>query len=94
MTRDKVRLLPVVAIPDACVPHPCSSLNWDVAMSLYERAVVRCSEGDDEGGYDALMDTPPYTLRARQAAMILAGGHGLNKDPNRAGNYTVIFQGY
>uniref|UniRef100_A0A2P2I7I4 Eukaryotic elongation factor 2 kinase-like n=2 Tax=Hirondellea gigas TaxID=1518452 RepID=A0A2P2I7I4_9CRUS len=58
--------------------------DWKVAYALYERAVTG-SEQDDEGGYDAVMATPPYQLRARQAAMIQNGGHGLNSDPNKAG---------
>ena len=58
-------------------------------MTLYEK-VLSSSEADDEGGYDSVMDSPPYLLRARQAAMLLEGGHGLQKDPNRAGNNPLI----
>lgn len=57
--------------------------DWFLAMSLYDKALN--SVGDDEGGYDAVMDTPPYIMKARQAAMVLQGGHGLDKDPNKAG---------
>ena len=63
--------------------------DWDVAVSLYERAVGN-HDGDDEGGYDALIDTPSYTLRARQAAMLLQGGHGLLADPSRAGEGATV----
>ncbi|KAF2358394.1 MHCK/EF2 kinase [Trinorchestia longiramus] len=63
---------------------PGRSRNWAVANVLYEKALSD-SGVDDEGGYDAVMDTPNYTLKARQAAMYLDGGHGLDKDPNRAG---------
>ncbi|XP_018013401.1 eukaryotic elongation factor 2 kinase isoform X2 [Hyalella azteca] len=63
---------------------PGRSRNWVVADVLYERALTGSGE-DDEGGYDAVMETPNYLLKARQAAMYLQGGHGLIKDPNRAG---------
>ena len=62
---------------------PTKDRDWALAMTLYDKAVS--SIGDDEGGYDAVMDTPLHLMRARQAAMVLAGGHGLEKDPNRAG---------
>lgn len=40
----------------------------------------------DEGGeYDGMQDEPRYLLLARQAEMLMAGGFGLDKDPQRSG---------
>ncbi|KAG8225890.1 hypothetical protein J437_LFUL006821 [Ladona fulva] len=49
--------------------------NWDEALKLYDRAALA-------GGTD---DKPAYLLYARQAEMLLAGGYGLNRDPQKAG---------
>lgn len=55
-------------------------------MTLYGKLLTN-AETDDEGGYDAVADSPPHIMKARQAAMLLQGGYGLEKDPNRAGKY-------
>jgi len=57
----------------------------------YEQAMK--TEDHDEGGqFTSTMDSPMYMLMAKQADMYLAGGFGLDKDPQRAGTYHRNFQ--
>lgn len=58
--------------------------NYAIAAALYEKVISQV-EVDDEGNYDAVMDAPPHLLRAKQAALYLKGGFGLDRDPNKAG---------
>ncbi|XP_046400043.1 eukaryotic elongation factor 2 kinase-like [Ischnura elegans] len=51
------------------------SQNWEEAARWYEKAA---SEGGTE-------DKPSYQLYARLGEMYQAGGYGLNRDPNKAG---------
>jgi elongation factor 2 kinase len=59
-------------------------INWQRAMEFYELAIEKMQTAD-EGDFDATMDTPIYQLQAKMAEMYLAGGNGLEADPNRAG---------
>lgn len=54
------------------------------AVQWYQKA---CDTGcsDENGEYDGMMDTPLYNMKGTMAAMYLAGGHGLAKDPSYAG---------
>lgn len=58
--------------------------NWAEACLWYGLALSRTEE-DDEGEYDGCMDDPDYLLLARQAELVLQGGHGLARDPLAAG---------
>lgn len=58
--------------------------NWVEACLWYGLALSR-TERDDEGEYDGCMDDPDYLLLARQAELTLQGGHGLDRDPQAAG---------
>ncbi|KAM7296958.1 eukaryotic elongation factor 2 kinase isoform X1 [Ixodes scapularis] len=58
--------------------------NWAEACLWYGLALSR-TERDDEGEYDGCMDDPDYLLLARQAELTLLGGHGLDRDPQAAG---------
>ncbi|CAN8007448.1 unnamed protein product [Ixodes pacificus] len=58
--------------------------NWAEACLWYGLALSR-TERDDEGEYDGCMDDPDYLLLARQAELTLQGGHGLDRDPQAAG---------
>lgn len=60
------------------------SKNWDKAVYWLEK-VINTNTEDEEGNFDGTMDDPQYQLVARQAVMYLAGGHCLEKDPNKAG---------
>ncbi|CAN7976489.1 unnamed protein product, partial [Ixodes persulcatus] len=59
--------------------------NWAEACLWYGLALSR-TERDDEGEYDGCMDDPDYLLLARQAELTLQGGHGLDRDPQAAGD--------
>jgi hypothetical protein len=59
-------------------------INWQKSVEFYELAVEKM-QGADDGDFDATMDTPIYQLQAKMAEMYLAGGNGLEADPNRAG---------
>jgi hypothetical protein len=40
---------------------------------------------DEEGNYDGTMDDPTYTLLCRLGEIYRDGGHGLDKNPTKAG---------
>lgn len=45
----------------------------------------------DEGGeFDSTMNDPPYQLMAKQAELLRQGGHGLDKDSERAGMCVIM----
>lgn len=58
--------------------------SWPDAVLWYNLAVTT-TENDEGGEYDGCMDDPPYLLLARQAELYLEGGHGLGRDPAKAG---------
>lgn len=69
-------------LPSLCLP--ARSRDWPEALRWYSTALDRTD--DDEGGeYDGVQDEPRHALLAREAEMLSAGGHGLQKDPQRAG---------
>ena len=53
-------------------------------MEWYETA-VEIEHEDESGEFDATMDNPKYTLKAKIAELYLEGGYGLDKDPSYAG---------
>ena len=52
--------------------------------------VINTNTEDEEGNFDGTMDDPQYQLVARQAVMYLSGGHSLEKDPNKAGEQSIL----
>ncbi|XP_078319080.1 eukaryotic elongation factor 2 kinase-like isoform X2 [Crassostrea virginica] len=61
------------------------SVSWEDAVYWFEQA-VKTQDNDDGGQYDCTINDPSYTLLAKQADMYRKGGHGLDKDPQRAGD--------
>jgi elongation factor 2 kinase len=59
--------------------------SYRLAVYWYNKALT-CTGEDEDGGYDATMDNPPYIIKAKQAAMYLEGGYELDKDPSYAGD--------
>lgn len=60
------------------------SISWEDAVYWYEQA-VKTHDNDEGGQFDCTINDPSYTLMAKQAEMYRQGGHGLDKDPQRAG---------
>lgn len=46
---------------------------------------------DEEGNYDGTMDDPTYQLLGRLGEMYRDGGHGLDKNPSKAGTIVSFF---
>lgn len=46
---------------------------------------------DEEGNYDGTMDDPTYQLLGRLGEMYRDGGHGLDKNPSKAGTIVSSF---
>jgi elongation factor 2 kinase len=46
---------------------------------------------DEEGNYDSTMDDPTYQLLGRLGEMYRDGGHGLDKNPSKAGTIVSFF---
>lgn len=65
------------------------SVSWEDAVYWFEQA-VKTQDNDDGGQYDCTINDPSYTLLAKQADMYRKGGHGLDKDPQRAGQSTLV----
>lgn len=61
------------------------SVSWEDAVYWYEQA-VKTHDNDEGGQFDCTINDPSYTLLAKQAEMYRQGGHGLDKDPQRAGD--------
>ena len=61
---------------------------WISASKMYEAVATQTAE-DREGDFDAVMDDPLHTIVARRAHLLVEGGFGLEKDPNRAGKYIL-----
>uniref|UniRef100_A0A0P6J235 Eukaryotic elongation factor 2 kinase n=1 Tax=Heterocephalus glaber TaxID=10181 RepID=A0A0P6J235_HETGA len=64
--------------PDRC-------LDWVQALHWYNTA-LETTDCDEGGEFDGMQDEPRYALLAREAEMLLVGGCGLEKDPQRAGD--------
>ncbi|XP_066131992.1 eukaryotic elongation factor 2 kinase isoform X1 [Saccopteryx bilineata] len=64
---------------------PDRSRDWPEALHWYHTA-LETTDCDEGGQYDGMQDEPRYALLAREAEMLLAGGCGLDKDAQRAGD--------
>ncbi|XP_045078581.1 eukaryotic elongation factor 2 kinase-like isoform X2 [Coregonus clupeaformis] len=64
---------------------PDRSQDWKEAVSWYDCA-LNMTDYDEGGEFDGMQDEPPYLLLAREAEMYEEGGHGLDPDPQRAGD--------
>lgn len=58
--------------------------DWSEALHWYSRA-LEMTDCDEGGEYDGIQDEPQYALLAREAEMLLTGGFGLDKNPQRSG---------
>ncbi|XP_038064162.1 eukaryotic elongation factor 2 kinase-like isoform X2 [Patiria miniata] len=58
---------------------------WTEAVHWYQQAIAMSKE-DDDGGFDCLNEDPNYQLLVKQAEMYRTGGHGLDKNPRKAGD--------
>ena len=61
------------------------SVSWAEAVYWYTEAVEAVKTSDEEGNYDGTMDDPTYTLLGRLGEIYRDGGHGLDKNPSKAG---------
>ncbi|KAG3259470.1 eukaryotic elongation factor 2 kinase [Ictidomys tridecemlineatus] len=64
--------------PDRC-------RDWPEALHWYNTA-LETTDCDEGGEFDGMQDEPRYALLAREAEMLLTGGCGLEKDPQRSGD--------
>lgn len=64
-------------------------MDWVKAVYWLEKVVNTNSE-DEEGDFNSTLDDPSYQLVAREATMYWSGGHGLAKDPNKAGKFCSV----
>lgn len=60
-------------------------ISWEDAFHWYDEALNK-NDMDEGGEFDSTMNDPPYQLMAKQAELLRQGGHGLDKDSERAGN--------
>lgn len=61
------------------------SKSWEDAVHYYQRA-AEMNDHDEGGEFDSTMEDPVHLLLARQAEMYREGGHGLEKDLQKAGD--------
>ncbi|RUS71830.1 hypothetical protein EGW08_020415 [Elysia chlorotica] len=61
------------------------SISWEDAVHYYQQA-VEMNDHDEGGEYDSTIGDPTHILIARQAEMYKEGGHGLDKDLQKAGD--------
>ncbi|KAM5152091.1 eukaryotic elongation factor 2 kinase isoform 2-T2 [Mantella aurantiaca] len=59
--------------------------DWQEALYWYDSA-LNMTDYDEGGEYDGTQDEPKYLLLAREAEMLLSGGHNLEQDPQRSGD--------
>nr|XP_039268427.1 eukaryotic elongation factor 2 kinase-like isoform X2 [Styela clava] len=61
--------------------------DFSSALHWYDKLLKASEENDAEGGYDAVTTriAPKYQVKAAQAEIYLHGGHGVQADPNKAG---------
>ncbi|KAL0984000.1 hypothetical protein UPYG_G00135730 [Umbra pygmaea] len=64
---------------------PDRSQDWPEAVKWYNCA-LNMTDYDEGGEFDGMQDEPGYLLLAREAEMYQEGGHGLDPDPQRAGD--------
>ena len=64
------------------------SVSWEDAVHYYQRA-IEMNDHDEGGEFDSTMADPVHLLLARQAEMYKEGGHGLDKDLQKAGKNPV-----
>ncbi|XP_051001110.1 eukaryotic elongation factor 2 kinase [Acomys russatus] len=64
-------------------PDRCQ--DWSEALHWYNTA-LETTDCDEGGEYDGIQDEPQYALLARGAEMLLTGGFGLDKNPQRSGD--------
>ena len=85
VTIPSIAVLSVTAVGNLCL---CTSVvrtqSPKYAFDWYEKALHYMDE-DEDGGFDATMDSPPYIIKAKMAELLLAGGAGLEKNPLRSG---------
>nr|BAE22773.1 unnamed protein product [Mus musculus] len=62
-------------------PDRCQ--DWSEALHWYNTA-LETTDCDEGGEYDGIQDEPQYALLAREAEMLLTGGFGLDKNPQRS----------
>ncbi|XP_062999434.1 eukaryotic elongation factor 2 kinase isoform X2 [Elgaria multicarinata webbii] len=58
--------------------------DWKEALHWYN-AALNMTDYDEGGEYDGTQDEPRYLFLAREAEMLMTGGLGLDKDPQRSG---------
>ena len=63
------------------------SKDFSKALQWYEKLICEVHKHDAEGGYDCVLTrlAPRHEILAFQAQIHFEGGHGVTKDPNRAG---------
>ncbi|XP_005092965.1 eukaryotic elongation factor 2 kinase [Aplysia californica] len=61
------------------------SVSWEDAVYWYQKAVEQ-NDHDEGGEFDSTMADPLHDLLSHQACMYRTGGHGLDKDPQKAGD--------
>lgn len=68
---------------------------WEEALYWYTQSVEAVEASDEEGNYDGTMDDPTYQLLGRMAEMYRDGGHGVERDPSKAGKHfcTIALEG-
>jgi hypothetical protein len=66
----------------SCLLARCQ--DWSEALHWYNTA-LETTDCDEGGEYDGIQDEPQYALLAREAEMLLTGGFGLDKNPQRSG---------
>uniref|UniRef100_A0A8C6UKZ8 Eukaryotic elongation factor 2 kinase n=1 Tax=Neogobius melanostomus TaxID=47308 RepID=A0A8C6UKZ8_9GOBI len=59
--------------------------NWEEAVHWYDSA-LNMMDFDEGGEFDGTQDEPRYLLLSREAEMFQEGGHGLQPDPQKAGD--------
>uniref|UniRef100_A0A286XIN1 Eukaryotic elongation factor 2 kinase n=1 Tax=Cavia porcellus TaxID=10141 RepID=A0A286XIN1_CAVPO len=64
-------------------PDRCQ--DWPEALHWYNTA-LETTDCDEGGEFDGMQHEPRYALLAREAEMLLTGGCGLEKDPQRSGD--------
>ncbi|XP_060028812.1 eukaryotic elongation factor 2 kinase [Erinaceus europaeus] len=64
---------------------PDRSPDWREALHWYSTA-LEMTDCDEGGEYDGVQDEPRYMLLAREAEMLLTGGCGLERDPQKSGD--------
>lgn len=63
------------------------SVCWEESLYWYTQSVEAVEASDEEGNYDGTMDDPTYQLLGRMAEMYRDGGHGVKRDPSKAGKH-------